>query len=390
MTGNSTLDFDSRVGYMTMFENATVAILVIDKSGKILLANKACDGMFGYQERELNNKSIEILIPHSKRGSHAGHREKYMDNPHPRPMGTGMELYGLRKDDSEFPVEISLAGYNVGEYQFSVAFINDITRRKQSELSEKLQKLELERKIKEHTRELAESLRREKQLNELKSRFVSMASHEFRTPLSSILTSASLVNSYLSKNEPEKAEKHLKRIKSSITNLTQILNDFLSIDKIEQGKIETVKEKIELEDFIRIIAEEMEGNLKPGQQISYTHRGESILVSDPQLLKNVLINLISNASKYSFDCSLINIESSLESGMLQIKIADQGIGIPEKDKDKLFGLFFRAGNVGEINGTGLGLNIVARYIELLNGNITYTSIENKGTTFFITIPQQSL
>ncbi|MEH0158223.1 ATP-binding protein [Limibacter armeniacum] len=238
--------------------------------------------------------------------------------------------------------------------------------------------------------EIRKALNKEKELNELKGRFVSMASHEFRTPLSTILSSVSLISRYNTEEQAEKRNKHINRIKSSVNNLTQILNDFLSISKLEEGKAITHLSKINLSAFIDEVCDEMSAVKKPNQRIVYTHTGEAIdFKTDGQLLKNILINLISNAIKYSGNDKNIWVTSSNEENDITISVKDEGIGIPETDQQYLFSRFFRAENAINIQGTGLGLYIVKKYLDLVDGQIEFESIPDQGTTFKITIPKQT-
>jgi PAS domain S-box-containing protein len=234
--------------------------------------------------------------------------------------------------------------------------------------------------------EIKKMLEKEIQLNELKSRFVSMASHEFRTPLSTILSSTALIEKYDEKGEHEKKKKHLYRIRSSVNNLTGILNDFLSLDKIEEGKITFNPTEFDLISFCKELNEEMQALAKQNQVINCLYKTKmQIVYLDKQLLKNIMINLISNAIKYSPENSTINIEINANENLV-ISVKDSGIGIPESEQQHLFERFFRAKNSTNIQGTGLGLHIVKKYTEMMNGSINFTSKENEGTTFFIQLP----
>lgn len=236
-------------------------------------------------------------------------------------------------------------------------------------------------------REVRRSLQKEKDLNELKSRFVSMASHEFRTPLSTILSSVSLAEKYDKPENADKRDKHFNRIKSSVHSLTSILNDFLSLDKLEEGKINNHPVEFKLNEFAGEITEEMQAIAKKGQHLVYKHTGaKTKLFLDSNILKNILNNLLSNAIKYSPENSEIRFETSQDEKELKILVADSGIGIPKEEQQHLFERFFRAKNAINIGGTGLGLNIVKKYTELLNGEIQFESNPGKGTTFTLLIP----
>jgi signal transduction histidine kinase len=236
--------------------------------------------------------------------------------------------------------------------------------------------------------ELTNALEREKELSEMKSRFVSMASHEFRTPLSAILSSVSLVDHYKAEEHDEKRIKHIERIKSSVRNLTEILDGFLSIDKLEQGRVEVKCDHFQLDEFVEDVIEEMEGTLKKkNQSIEYVFKGVMEIQQDKKILRNVLLNLLSNASKYSPEEKSIYVLIDAGENMVSASIRDEGIGIPMEAQKDLFGKFFRANNAVNIQGTGLGLNIVQKYVELLEGTIEFTSKENEGSTFTITFPR---
>lgn len=253
----------------------------------------------------------------------------------------------------------------------------------------KQQNLELEEKVNERTMELKSSLQREKELNELKSQFVSLASHEFRTPLSTILSSMFLIESYYKDEHKEKRDKHISRVKSSVNNLVDILDDFLSIDKLEQGKIEIVQEKFNLHEFAGNVLEEVNEILKQGQQTSVSYNGQKEIIQDRKILKNILLNLLSNAIKYSDEGKNISLSILVDDATVLIKVTDEGIGIPEEEQANLFSKFFRAKNTTDIQGTGLGLNIVKKYVELLDGTISFESKSNQGTTFIIEFPQNN-
>jgi PAS domain S-box-containing protein len=236
-------------------------------------------------------------------------------------------------------------------------------------------------------KEIRRALQKEKELNELKSRFVSMASHEFRTPLSTILSSVSLAEKYITPETADKRDKHFNRIKSSVRNLTSILNDFLSLDKLEAGKVDNNPVEFNLKEFAEELTEEMQAVSKSGQKVEYKHSGkQTTVVVDRNILKNILNNLLSNAIKYSPENAEVKFSTSIEKSKLTITVADKGIGIPEEEKQHLFERFFRAKNALNIGGTGLGLNIVKKYTELLNGEINFESEPGKGTVFILHIP----
>lgn len=391
---------ESKEGIDALFLYATEGILVVNDKGEIIRLNPSVERLFGYKKDELIGQKIEILIP-KRFSAHTRHREGYNENPHPRSMGAGMDLYGLKKDGTEIPVEISLSPYSSKEGKFVIAFIVDITVRKQAEEKLKSYSADLENQVQNRTlileeaiqelektkKDLNNALNKERELNELKSRFVSMASHEFRTPLTTMMSSLSLVTKYGEQNDRENQVKHVSKIKTSINNLTDILNDFLSVSKLEEGKIENMPEELNLRSFINEVVSEMGTMAQPGQTLTQQHSGNETAFFDKKLLKNILFNLISNAIKFSPQGKTIEISAQASNSSIKISVKDSGIGISTEDQKHLFERFFRARNATHIQGTGLGLNIVARYVELIKGTIDFESKENEGTRFTIIIPQ---
>lgn len=235
--------------------------------------------------------------------------------------------------------------------------------------------------------ELAKALKAEQELNALKSRFISMASHEFRTPLSAILSSAILIGKQNEPGKEERREKHVARIRTHVKHLVVILNDFLSLSKLEEGKVRAKPQHFELIQFCKIMVDEMEATKKEGQTIQLRHREDKIpVVLDPKLLSHILINLLSNALKYSDENQEIVMEIREEEKAIVFSITDSGIGIPEEEQEHLFERFFRAKNATNIQGTGLGLHIVKQYSELMEGTISFRSKPGEGSTFTVKLP----
>ena len=401
----------------SLFAYATEGIILANRSGEIILVNPYGEKMFGYAKEELVGQKIEILIPQQLKEKHLGHREQFHQNPVNRSMGAGRDLFAQRKDGSTFPVEISLSHYKASDESFVIAFIIDITIRKQNEkiLREQKEELErvskeikqlnidLERKVEDRTMmlretlaqlerskdELAESLEKEKELSDLKSRFVSTVSHEFRTPLSTVLSSAALLSKYITSEEQEKRDRHIIRIKESVKHLSGMLEDLLSLGKLEEGLIEPKLELFPCQEFMADFINEMQEIAKQGQQIKFAHSGSNQVISDKRLLKNILINLVSNAIKFSPEGATIEIACANENNLITLSVTDKGIGISEEDRQHLFERFFRARNAFNIEGTGLGLHIVSKYVELLHGTIDLQSEINKGSIFIISIPSKS-
>jgi PAS domain S-box-containing protein len=382
----------SQQEFVALFENAALGIITVNPLGCIVMINQHALNQFGYERSELIGRRIEVLIPQRLKEKHEGHRSGYQRNDaHQRPMGVGMDLSALRSDGVEFPVEVSLSTYKKDDGVYSIAFVSDITVRKASANALLRLNDELERKVEERTQSLREALDREKELGELKTRFVSMASHEFRTPLSTILSSAYLISKYETDEDIAKREKHIQRIVTSVNMLTDILNDFLSLGKIEEGRIQVRPEAIDLLPWMKESISELEQTLKLGQTITHTHKGSTgEAVIDPSLLKHIVQNLISNASKFSPPDTTIEVMTQLMDHRLILSVKDEGMGISAEDQKHLFERFFRGTNAVHIQGTGLGLHIISRYVELMRGKISIISALNEGSTFTITFSLPAL
>jgi PAS domain S-box-containing protein len=398
----------------SLFTNATEGIILSNRAGQIALINPVAERMFGYDKGELIGQNIDVLLPMKFQQKHEAHRNSFHEKPVNRTMGAGRDLFAKRKDNSEFPVEISLSHYKQNKEAFVIAFVIDITIRKANEkaLVEQRQQLEsisqeikllntqLEQKVADRTTmlretlaqlevskdELAEALEKEKELSDLKTRFVSTVSHEFRTPLSAVLSSAALIARYETTEQNDKRIKHIDRIKENVKHLNDMLGDLLSLGKLEEGLIEACASPFSGLQFMRDFVAEMQEICGKQQQIVLKYDGEEIVCLDKRLLKNTLINLVSNAIKFSPEDGVISLVVKNSPEHLEVEVQDQGIGISEEDQQHLFERFFRARNAQNIQGTGLGLHIVSRYLELLKGSISLSSQLNKGSQFKIIIP----
>jgi two-component system, LuxR family, sensor kinase FixL len=276
-----------------------------------------------------------------------------------------------------------------------MGLVTDVTKRRLAE--EELQKAnsELEDRVESRTTELRaaeqsvrQALEVEKELNALKSRFVSMASHEFRTPLSTIMSSVDLIARYNDGPQNDRIDKHVVRIRTKVRELTSMLNDFLSLEKLEQGLITINPTDVDVVHLSIELVEELRALAKPGQEIQFDHTGSGRMVhQDRGMLTNVMSNLVSNAIKYSPENKPIRLLTHIVDSRLLITVEDQGIGIPLEDQPHMFQRFFRAGNAFTVQGTGLGLSIVRRYLDLMQGTIAFTSVPGQGTTFTVELPQ---
>jgi PAS domain S-box-containing protein len=532
--------------FKNIFQSSLEGIIVVDLEGIIIKANSASENLFGYKAGELINQKVECLIPDKFKKNHEAYREKFKIKPIALHLGQDLELWGLKKDGSKFPLEINLNPTRIEGNLFVIAFVTDTTSQKKTakklkvsqaqlrtyseELEEKVitrtdeltatvqklvasnlsledqidetkeaekraiaskslssaiaknfpngfiivfnsnfemlllegeaivklgldtmvfedanvddipifskkQKSKLKQDVlktiagehlrfqikfrnlyfsvntipllgentvissalfvytditaqKKIEREDKNALKKEQELNELKSRFVSMASHEFRTPLSAIQTSAILIGRQNEAGKEQKREKYVAQIKKNVKQLVVILNDFLSLSKLEEGKVIANKELFDFVALSKTLIEEVSMTKKTGKNIIFSSPKKPISLNlDSKLVRHIFLNLLSNAIKYSPKNTDINIKIEESAFFVSLQVQDKGIGIPKEEQDKLFDRFFRAKNAQNIQGTGLGLNIVKQYAELMDGTIAFTSETNKGTTFLVKLPK---
>ncbi|MVN92932.1 PAS domain-containing sensor histidine kinase [Mucilaginibacter aquatilis] len=387
-----------------IIENAIDGIITISQRGVVESINPSACKLFGYVPDEVIGHNISMLMPQPDKARHDTYIERYQHTGHAHIIGIGREVTGLRKDGSVFPFRLAVSEVAVSGRKIYTGFIHDLSRAKEAEDRLKEHAARLEELVEERTSSLKEtvqalefakeevsvSLEKEKELNQLKSRFVSMASHEFRTPLSAIQLSAVLIEKYAQQAESSNIKKHVTKIKAGVNNLTSILNDFLSLEKLEAGKTHAVSSTFDVLKFGEEITEEMQLVAKQDQNIIYQHTGTGNTVTlDRSLLKNCVVNLIGNAIKYSGENTFIEFNTELSASEFTITVKDNGIGIPPEDQKHLFEAFFRAHNTGNIPGTGLGLNIVTRHVALMDGQIHFKSAVNQGTSFVLTFPLSS-
>ncbi|MBZ0327975.1 MAG: PAS domain-containing sensor histidine kinase [Altibacter sp.] len=402
--------FEEKKGniFKLLSEAISEGIIIVNVQQEIVASNGVANVMFGYEENELLGSQLNRLIPKDYRKKHTGHFDSFIEKSDVRQMGHGRDLYGLRKDGTAFPLEAGLNPFEIYENQYVMALVSDITIRKRQEQEIKELNESLELRIQQRTTELRhsiselkeevakrkeaenrikESLRKERELNELKTKFLSLVSHEFKTPLSGILTSATLVGKYTLTEHQEKRDKHLKTIQSKVKYLNNILDDFLSIERIETGK-ETYKFSLfPLSKVVNEVIYDANMLLKEGQKINYPQNIDDIIVEfDEKILELVLTNLINNAIKYSPGNTAIDVRVDQKKSSLCISIQDEGMGIPAKEQKFIFNRYFRAENALLDQGTGIGLNIAKSHLENLGGTITFTSKENEGSIFKVEIP----
>lgn len=398
--------------FNVLFASVSEGVVVVNDNQKIVLTNTSAEKMFGYTKNELEGQELNVLIPQKYHAGHGAHFDGFIKDRQSRQMGRGRDLFGARKDGTIFPVEAGLNPLKIEGESFIMALVIDITIRKQQELELKELNTELEKKVKLRTKtlsntvielkkvnierdaeikkriaaqnEINNALKKEKELNELKTKFLSLVSHEFKTPLSGILTSAMLLGKYKLTEQQEKRDKHIKTISDKVHYLNNILNDFLSIEKLETGKINYTYSNFKLSKVVNEVVYNANMLLKEGQKINYPDNIDDMsLFQDEKIVELALSNLVNNAIKYSSENSIVDIKINQDEINTTFIIKDNGIGIPFNDQKRIFNRYFRAENALLTQGTGIGLNIVMSHLENLGGTINFISEENKGSTFTI-------
>jgi PAS domain S-box-containing protein len=534
--------------FKNIFELSVNGILVVDADGIIIKANPASEKLFGYKLGELIQQKAADRIPYKFQKKELNNSERHFDILKAKRIEEGLDLFGLKEDGAQFPLEISLRTTSMDGKEVVIVFITDITAREKIEKKLKstqsqlqIYSLELEEKVASRTSELLatveklvasnlsledqieetqdakksviaskslssviaknfpngfiivfnanfemlliegetvallgldkivfeettvaditlfssvqkvklkqdilktiagehlgfevafknkyfsvntiplvdknafissalfvfsniterkkveqdsqNALKKEQELNELKSRFVAMASHEFRTPLSAIQTSAILIGRQNEPGKEQKREKYVSQIKRNVKQLIVILNDFLSLSKLEEGKVTANKVTFDFVALAKTLIEEVSITKKTGKNIILSAPDTPVLLNlDPKLVRRILMNLLSNAIKYSPENTDIHIKIEERNECISLEVKNQGIGIPEEEQDKLFERFFRAKNAQDIEGTGLGLHIIKQFVDLMSGTIDFKSKTNKGATFLVKLPRPS-
>jgi PAS domain S-box-containing protein len=368
------------------FDSILFGVLIVDENSRITALNEACLDILSLSSAEIKQRAFPFFLDPKSKDVYLDSFSRLVDGD-TKIEDEVLELSLVNTEDILIPIELTFNTTLHTSDGLFILIINDITRRKQLE-----EKIKIQRK---ETAEIEDELEKEQSLSELKSRFVTMASHEFRTPLAGVLSSVNLIERYFKAEEANgvelthksKIENHFGKIKESVNNLTTILNEFLSLGKLEEGKIKCHWEEINLVELASRQIDELQKLCKKGQRIlTENELDQSIFILDHLMISNIINNLISNAIKYSNENGFIRLKLGVKDEDLIIQVSDEGIGIPQTDQKKLFGRFFRAQNTVNIQGTGLGLNIVKKYVEMMNGRIDFESELNKGTTFTVQIP----
>lgn len=363
---------DSDAGFRNIFEHATIGILVLDSDGVISMINSHAEKLFGYNNHELIGKKIEQLIPHHIRDNHESLRKSYFHHPSTKIMGEGLDLLAQRKDGSEFPVEISLSHYKADNQILAMAFVSDISSRKEAQRKERENLIHLEYKVQERTADL-------KRVNEELESFSYSVSHDLRAPLRAINGFAEALSQDYGDQLDDEANRFLGRISANSLKMGQLIDDLLEFSRMNRKK--TKFQQVNLEVIISKIIKE----LFP-ESSKFINLGKlPTIIGDSEMLEQVFINLISNAIKYSSKekRQKIEISSKENAGEFIISIQDNGVGFDEQYENKLFKVFQRLHGDADFEGTGVGLALCNKIIKVHHGEIWAESVINEGSIFHV-------
>lgn len=375
--------------YRKLLHAVPDAILEVDPEGRITILNEAAERMFGYTRAEFLGLNVETLVPAAMRSGHAKHRSSYAEHPNTRPMGTGLELQGQRKDGSLFPVEISLSPNWIEGSLHVIASVRDIRERKTVENRLRSLREQYTAELTLKNKQLEARNREVERANRLKTEFLASMSHELRTPLHTIIGFSELLGEQLEGPLTDKQQRFVGHILQDARHLLELINEVLDISKIESGRLELKRETF---DFGQCVEEVMAGIRHHAASRNITLENQNnfheSLYADRLRLKEILYNLLNNAVKFTPEGGRVWIEAGREGDTLHISVCDTGIGIPEKEQPSIFEKFYQVGDIsgGVREGTGLGLPITKHLVELHGGAISVASQPGKGSSFRLVLP----
>ncbi|GAB4515173.1 MAG: hypothetical protein OHK0046_18300 [Anaerolineae bacterium] len=356
--------------FRMFIESAPIATIISDHAGQIVLLNRAAERLFGYTRDELIGTSIQALVPVHLRTEHNPQSSQWNYDQH-RQRSDAMEVFAQRKNGQIFPADVQLSQVSVEPESLTMSFVMDITRRKQAEET------------------LRMALEKEKELGELKSRFISMASHQFRTPLAAILASTESLTIYLDRMDSNQIDMRLDRIRKQVMYMKNIMDDVLELARIQADQVRYQPVEGDLDALCKEIIEDFTHQGGYRDRVIYNGPSTPLMTSfDPHLMHHLVNNLIHNALKYSMDDQPVYVNLSYAQDHILLTVQDTGIGIPPQDIKHLFDPFFRATNVGTIAGTGLGLSIAKQAVDAHRGSIAIETTPDIGTTFVVTLPNR--
>jgi PAS domain S-box-containing protein len=359
--------------YRSLVDASPDAILVVASSGQVELVNPAATVFFGYAASELLAQPIEQFIPTLLAKVQAAFRAQYLPVPTLRPMGQGfLDIDGRRKDGSEFPAEVSLSLIESPDGPQVICVVRHISSTKQAAL------------------QMTNLLEQEKNISQMKTRFISLTSHEFRTPMAAAMGSAEILTHHLDQLDQVKRQALLTRITASLQHMNRMLDDILLLNRVDASRVELRLRAVNLAQELQSILHESELGDRGQHTFHFASTtADPAFVSDPGLLQHIFSNLLSNAVRYSPAGTVITLRLNFTVDSAIVEVEDQGIGIPLADQARIFEPFERGSNIGQITGTGLGLNIVHRMVGLLHGTVALSSIGPGGTNFTVVLPRMT-